>query len=978
MEDLAHCFATGPGPEQSQLRQLEQVWQQHASPEQCAQLTQTLTSDYRRQFHCLALGSEYAATWLCRHPEEFLALLTEDAVNRPGTLSDYQALFAALQHVSAAEWDVQIRRIRHRAMCRIIWRDLNWLASTMETTAELTALADAAVNASLEYHYRHLSETLGTPLCPAGKTQPMLVIGMGKLGAYELNLSSDIDLIFAYPRHGDTAGGPKSVSNQEFFIRLGQTLIKSLDAATADGFVFRVDMRLRPYGQSGALASSFAALEDYYQTQGREWERFAMIKARIIANNGDNRYTEELRTLLRQFTYRRYVDFSAIEALRNLKHLINKEVKRRRLQDNIKLGRGGIREVEFIAQAFQIIRGGRDTELQDRRLLHVLPLLVRLNCLPRGADQALCEAYLFLRNVEHALQAWQDKQTQQLPATPDGQLRLARVMGFADWLQFVEQLDRHRDCIHEQFSAMIAEPGSTDTAADQPGVLWGDLWDLNQSDQHELVSELARLGFEDPQAAIDILRQDLLTAPSIMAMSATGRERLNLLMPLLLQRLSLGQHPTQTLTRLIQLLTAIARRSVYLTLLVENPGALEQLVTLSEASPWIANRLAGQPALLDELLNPVALYTIPGRQELAQELRSELLRVDDNDLENQMEALRYFHHSHALQVAACEVTGRLPLMKVSDYLTELAEVILEFTLQMAWRQMVDRHGLPGGETTGQPRFVIAGYGKLGGIELAHGSDLDLVFIHDTDANSQTTGDAEGRRSIDNLTFYMRLGQKIIHLLTTITPSGQLYEVDMRLRPSGNSGLLVTSLNGFRKYQQESAWTWEHQALVRARVVAGDAELAAQFSTIRHEILAQPRDEQSLKADVIDMRRKMRDQLGSNARQQAEGRFHLKQDAGGIVDIEFMVQYAVLAWSYTHPQLTRYPDNIRILESLLAADRLSAQEVNQLIEAYKAFRSIGHRLTLQQQPAVIDDNSAEPHRDNVIRIWQTMLGSASTT
>lgn len=978
MEDLAHCFHPDPETDLPLLRQLESVWQQHASPEQSRQLAQAMTPGYRRQFHCVVRGSEYAATWLCRHPDALLALLIDDAVSRPADISDYQTLFTAQQHATPREWDVRIRHIRHRAMCGIIWRDLNRLVSTMETTAELTALADAAVSVSLDYHYRLLTESLGTPVCPAGKLQPLLVIGMGKLGAHELNLSSDIDLIFAYPRHGETTGGPRSVSNQEFFTRLGQTLIKSLDAATADGFVFRVDMRLRPYGQSGALASSFAALEDYYQTQGREWERFAMIKARIIANNGDHRYSDELHALLRQFTYRRYVDFSAIEALRNLKHLINKEVKRRRLQDNIKLGGGGIREVEFIAQAFQIIRGGRDTELQDRRLLHILPLLVRLNCLPAGSDQSLGEAYLFLRNVEHALQAWQDKQTQQLPAAPDDRLRLAQVMGYTDWSQFIEELDRHRDCVHEQFSAMIADPAASDSTAVKPGMLWGDLWDLNQADPHDLVNELAHLGFEDPGAAIDILRQELLTAPSIMAMSATGRERLNLLMPLLLQRLSLGQQPTQTLSRLVQLLTAIARRSVYLTLLVENPGALEQLVTLSEASPWIANRLAGQPALLDELLNPVALYTIPARQDLAQELRSELLRVDDDDLENQMEALRYFHHSHALQVAACEVTGRLPLMKVSDYLTELAEVILEFTLQMAWRQMVARHGLPGGETSGQPRFVVVGYGKLGGIELAHGSDLDLVFIHDADANGQTSGDAEGRRSIDNLTFYMRLGQKIIHLLTTTTPSGQLYDVDMRLRPSGNSGLLVTSVNGFLKYQQESAWTWEHQALVRARVVAGDEELASRFSAIRHDILAQARDEQKLKSDVIEMRRKMRDQLGSNARQQAEGRFHLKQDTGGIVDIEFMVQYAVLAWSHKHPQLTRYPDNIRILENLLAADRLSAQEVNQLIEAYKAFRSIGHRLTLQQQPAVIDDNSAEPHRDNVIRIWQSMLGPASTT
>ncbi len=978
MQNLDQCFDV-PGSDlaQANLQRFKSIWEKRASADQSAALLQKLSEGHLPRFHRLALGSEYAINWLCHHPDEFLALLDQD-LNTPNTLDAYRLQLSAALTLAPAEWDAQLRRIRNRAMCGIIWRDLNRLVDTMTTTAELTALADAVVAACLDYHYHRLAETLGVPTSHQGHPQPMLVIGMGKLGAHELNLSSDIDLIFAFPRSGETRGVDKPLSNQEFFIRLGQAIIKSLDPVSADGFVFRVDMRLRPYGQSGTLASSFGALEDYYQTQGREWERFAMIKARIMANNGSRKYTEELQALLRQFTYRKYVDFTAIEALRNLKHLINKEVKRRRLQDNIKLGRGGIREIEFIAQAFQIIRGGRDTVLQERRLLSVLPLLVKHRCLPPGLDQALAEAYLFLRNVEHALQAWQDKQTQQLPTDATACLRLALVMGFADRESFLAELDRHRDRVHEQFSAMIAEPRSSDARPGGPTLLWRDLWSLSDADQQDLVAELTKLGFEQPEAAIAVLRNDLLVAPAVVAMAATGRERLNQLLPLLLQRLSRSQDPTRTLTRLVKLLTAVARRSVYLTLLIENPGALDQLVTLSEASPWIADRLAGHPALLDELLNPAALYTIPTLEELTQELRSELLRVDEHDLEGQMEALRYFRQSQSLQAAACELTGRLPLMKVSDYLTELAEVLLAYVLHMSWQQMVARHGVPAGESATEPNFLIVGYGKLGGIELAHGSDLDLVFIHDADPNGQTAGDAEGNRVIDTLTFYMRLGQKIIHILNANTPSGQLYEVDMRLRPSGNSGLLVTSLTGFRKYQEESAWTWEHQALVRARVIVGPAALATEFADLRHHILTRERDPARLREDVLGMRQKMREQLGSNARQRAEGRFDLKQDTGGIVDIEFLVQYAVLAWSSKHPQLTRYPDNIRILEGLLAADRLDAQEVNHLIEAYKAFRSMGHRLTLQQQPAVIDESSAEPHRQNVIRIWQSVFGSAAET
>ena len=973
MIDLQQCFTL---PEHLAapkfLQSLQDTLLKHATEAQLLNLSESLKGEKLKQFQTVLIGSEFSARLLCENPSWIESLLDSDTTKASDT-DNYQRLS---QHLEADpnEWDRELRRVRNYAMVRIIWRDFNRITDTPSTTYELTRLAETTVQVTLEYHYQRLCNELGTPRDRKGHAQPMLVIGMGKLGAWELNLSSDIDLIFAYPHNGETEGGRSPLTNQEFFSRLGQRIIKSLDTATRHGFVFRVDMRLRPYGQSGALVHNFNALEDYYQTQGREWERFAMIKARVIASNGYEKHTTQLMGILRSFTYRRYIDFSAIDALRNLKQLINREVARRGQHDNVKLGRGGIRELEFIVQAFQIIRGGRDIELQDRRLLHALPLLCQLNCLPPGTDKTLGEAYCFLRDVEHGIQGFQDRQTQELPQDERGQSRLAHVLGFEDWPSFQSALEQHRRHVHEQFQEVIAAPDEdSDDETQQALEEWRGLWLQLPDPSSDFVTALEDFGFDQPERAERLL-VDLLKAPAVVAMHAMGRERLDDLMPRLLYHLSQSDAATETLARLIKLLLSVARRSVYLLLLIENPRALNQLVTLSQASPWIADRLAEHPALLDELLNPDMLYSVPDKMDLAQTLRQQVLRIPSEDLEGQMEALRYFRSAQALQAAACEITGQLPLMKVSDYLTQLAEVILQYVLDLSWQRLVARHGYPDGIVTEAPNFAIIGYGKLGGIELSHGSDLDLVFIHDANPTGQTSGDYEGKRVLDNITFYMRLGQKIIHFLNTQTLSGQVYEVDMRLRPSGNSGLLVSSFSAYRKYQHESAWTWEHQALVRARPIAGNSDLAEQFDQLRREVLAQERPQDQLRKDVLEMRAKMRGKLGSSSKDQAAGRFHLKQDAGGIVDIEFMVQYAVLAWSHNNLELTRYTDNIRILGCLQEFGQLGTQEVQQLIEAYKAFRSIDHRLALQQQPSIVDGKQWETERQNVTRIWHKLFDS----
>ncbi len=870
----------------------------------------------------------------------------------------------------------RLRRFRNRQQVRIIWRDLNRQASLAETCSDLSDLADACIDGAYQWLYPRHCEQFGTPIGRrSGQPQHLVILGMGKLGAHELNLSSDIDLIFGYPEGGETEGVKRSLDNQEFFIRLGQRLIKALDAITVEGFVFRVDMRLRPYGSSGALVLSFNALEQYYQDQGRDWERYAMIKARVVG--GDQAAGKQLLEMLRPFVYRRYLDFSAIEALRAMKQLIQQEVRRKGMSDNVKLGSGGIREVEFIAQAFQLIHGGRDLSLQQRPLLKVLDTLEGQGYLPAPIIAEMKEGYEFLRYTEHALQAIGDRQTQMLPDNDLDRARVACIMGFADWASFHERLMYWRGRIEWHFRQVIADPdeeegGEAETCV---GGEWLPLWEeALEPDMAE--RQLAEAGFREPAAALKRLI-DLRGGNQVRTMQRLGRERLDAFVPRLLAQAVEHADPDLVLERVLPLVEAVARRSAYLVLLTENPGALQRLMTLCAASPWIAEQITRFPLLLDELLNEGRLFKPPLAPELAAELRERLTRIPEDDLEQQMEALRHFKLAHGLRVAASEIAGTLPLMKVSDYLTWLAEAILDQVLALAWRQTVAKYGNSrrADGSLCDPDFIIVGYGKVGGLEFGHGSDLDLVFIHDGDSQAET----DGAKPIDGAQFFARLGQRIIHLLTTQTTSGQLYEVDMRLRPSGAAGLLVSSLAAFQRYQENEAWTWEHQALVRARVLTGCARVAEGFERVRATILERARDLPKLQAEVSEMRAKMRDNLGSRETAAGTGAnafdaatsFDLKQDAGGIVDIEFMVQYAALAWSGQHPELHRYTDNIRILDGLRDVGLLPAADVELLQEAYKAYRSAAHRQALQKQPGKVGGDQFAEERRSVMRLWREL-------
>ncbi|PWV62507.1 bifunctional [glutamate--ammonia ligase]-adenylyl-L-tyrosine phosphorylase/[glutamate--ammonia-ligase] adenylyltransferase [Plasticicumulans acidivorans] len=919
------------------------------------------------RLHELAMvwaASEFVAAACVRRPAMLHELLTGgdlDHAYAPGQLR--QRVDAALLDVSSEDaLGVALRRLRQREMVRIAWRDLGGLAPTAATLGDLTDLADACVDAALgQLHVWEVARH-GEPRDEHGQAQRLVVLGMGKLGGRELNYSSDIDLIFAFPEHGET-DGRRSVSNQEFFLRLGQRLIRALDALTAEGFVFRVDMRLRPFGDSGPLVASFGAFETYYQTQGREWERYALIKARAIA--GDIAAGEQLLATLAPFVYRRYLDFGAFEALRKLKAMIAAEVERKGMQDNVKLGRGGIREIEFIGQAFQLIYGGREPELRVRGILAVLERLALTRRLPEDAVVHLQYAYDFLRRTENRIQAQRDQQTHALPADELARTRLALAMGFADWGRFRDTLDGHRDYVAGQFHAVFSEPEAV-TAAGEEVVDLGTVW-AGQAGELAAVEALRGAGFDDAPQALAALER-LRGSFSCRAMREQGRERLDRLMPRLLTALGKVEQPSRTLDRLLPLLEAIARRSVYLALLFESPVALDQLVTLASASPRITEQLTRFPVLLDELLNPAALYAPPNAAALRAELERMLSRVAADDFESQLITLRQFKQINVLRVAAADISGALPLMVVSDHLTMIAERLLARALELAWADTVARHGHPRCRVDGVERtagFAIIAYGKLGGIELGYGSDLDLVFLHDSSGEEQQT---DGARVLDNPSFFARLGQRLIHILSAPTPAGILYEVDTRLRPSGRAGMLVANVEAFADYQRRDAWTWEHQALVRARPVAGDAAIGARFIAIRQEILARPRDPLELRREVREMRERMRSEHGSRRADE----FHLKQDRGGMADIEFIVQYLLLAHSREEPILARFTDNVRQLAALEATGILSSSDANLLRDAYRRLRRRSHIAKLRDEPSVIHGDELKEYREGAAALWRRLM------
>ena len=908
--------------------------------------------------------SPFVADVCAKHPEWLVELLDFAAPSMPQSYYHQKVSEYVSQAKTEDELAKALRRCRQFHMAAITFSDVLNRQSIDASLLQVSSLANALIQQGYTWLYSSLCSKHGTPVGSHGP-MPMYILGMGKLGGHELNFSSDIDLIFTYPEKGETQGGKKSLEHQQFFTRLAQKLIQALNKVTVDGQVYRVDMRLRPFGESGPLVLHFDAMEDYYQEQGRHWERFAMVKARVI-NSDDSSYEAALQAILTPFTFRRYLDFTTLDALRNMKKLIATEIRRRKLNNNIKLGAGGIREVEFFAQSFQLIHGGREPSLQSKSLLTTLKALEENEIVENEVVEALKQDYLFLRKVEHTLQQYRDQQTQTLPEDEDQRQALIEVMGFPNYAQFLTHLDAVMARIHGHFNELIEESQDAHDPQDSLFSACCDAWQL-QMVEHEFCQTFASYLPPEDASRVQHLLLDFNQNQRRYLLGQRGEDTLNKLIPEILYVLIThnAQGVPYILKRVLGVISAITGRTTYLDLLLENPDVLKQLVRLCERSEWVANEIKRFPLLLDELLTPLYLEQqdtdiVTSKNDYISELRQSLLRVEPDDVEAMMDTWRQFKLCQQLRIAASDISGSLPIANVSDKLTVLAEVVLEQVVHAAWRQISERFGVPNHLTADNSGFAVVAYGKLGGYELGYGSDLDLVFLHNAPREAATTG----AKSIEAQQFYIKLAQRIMHLLNTKTLFGQLYETDLRLRPSGNAGLLCCHLDGFKRYQQEEAWTWEHQALVRARGVCGDKTLLTQFADVRAEILGQPRDKAALRDEVCKMRTKMRQHLLNEKAQKVD----LKQCVGGITDIEFMTQYWVLANASTIPSITRYTDNLRILNEAAQHGVIDDKQAKMLQDAYLALREQYHHLTLADTKYADQTDQLAKLREQVTGYW----------
>jgi glutamate-ammonia-ligase adenylyltransferase len=889
--------------------------------------------------------SRYAQRILESEPARKAELL--QALQSPFSRKEMQAFLDAHSQQIATEENLHrvLRDLRKQVMLRLAMRDISGEADLSEVMSSMTALAEVTINFALKYHENWLTQPdrFGLPRGEHSNTiQHLLVVAMGKLGGGELNVSSDVDLIFVYPEDGET-DGIKSISNHEFFARLGRKLISSLNDYTVDGYVFRVDMRLRPHGENSPLAISFPMLEEYFIKQGREWERYAWIKGRVITVHSDSEAESILmEKMVRPFVFRKYLDFGAYESMRRLHAQLRKEVERREMHDNIKLGPGGIREIEFITQVFQLIRGGRDVDLCIRPTLSVLQRLQKKHQLPEQAATELTDAYHFLRKLEHRLQYLDDQQIQTLPLNPVDQNLIATVMGFPDYASFMQQLDTHRKNVTRLFELIFAAPRKSPTH-DMLAHLWqAETQDISQTEA--ATTQLSTMGFSEPAKISERLRlfyQDTF----YHQLPETSQQHINTLVPMIIEAVAELPPVEITLERMLQLLEKISSQTSYLALLLEHPHTLQRVAELVSISQWASDYLGRHPILLDELLRHDAPHPAPDWNALSNELIYQLNHVNNpkNDvIEWQMDVLRHFQHAQVFRLLVTDLEGSLLLETLSDHLTALADLILDSVLNLAWSGLKKRHRT-------EPAFAIIGYGKLGGKELGYASDLDMIFLYEDNHP-------------DAAEIYTKLGQSINAWLTRHTSAGFLYETDLRLRPNGAAGLLVSSMEAFAQYQREQAWVWEHQALTRARFVAGDQQVGEAFENTRKEILCKSRNLIELKQDILKMREKMLD-----VHPNPTPLFDIKHDRGGIIDVEFIVQYLVLGYASQFPQLTGNIGNIALLKLAGELGLVPAELATQVRTAYREYRRLQHRFRLGGEPELTSAPLSKDKSEKFARI-----------
>ncbi len=884
-------------------------------------------SETAQRFASLALGSDFAVETLLRQPA-LMATLDAPAVPCPELLPEAEA-----------EWPAQLRRWRAAESTRLIWRDVHGLDSVEETLAGSSWIAEQALAAALQATTRQLQARHGVLRNSAGVEQGLVVFGLGKLGGRELNFSSDVDLIYAFAEHG-ISDGERPLDAENYFTRIGQRLAQLLGEVTADGFCHRVDLRLRPFGASGRIALSFSAMEQYYQREGRDWERYAWIKAAPVA--GDRVAGAELLETLRPFVYRRYLDYTALDGLREMKAMIDAEVQKREMADNLKLGPGGIREIEFLVQALQLIRGGREPALRQRSLLAALAALAQAGHLAAATVQGLASAYRFLRRLENRVQMLADQQTHSLPADASSSMRIARSLGYGNVAQLRIDLDRHRSFVAAEFATLLqARRGLVE--ADVLTRYW------QQLPEHGSAATLADAGFAQAEAHHVRLRE-FARSPAVRGLSDRARQRLDHVLPSLIAACASSTSADAALPRGLSLMQSIARRASYLALLDEQPAALARLVDVTARSSLLSDRLAAHPLLLDELLDSRAAGALPDSASIDAQVADQAVALRDADTESSLLAWNELRQSLSFRIALATLAQRQPALASAQQLAHLADGVLHGVLALAVREMHAAHG-----RVGNAGFAVIAYGSVGGRELGFDSDLDLVFLHDARGDEVS----DGARPLDVQRYYARLAQKLVGLLGTVTGAGRLYEVDMRLRPDGAKGVLVASLRSFEEYQQSRAWTWEQQALVRARAVAGDARVCAAFDAVRCAVLARQRDGQALKLEVIAMRRRMRAELDrSNG-----PNFDLKQGEGGLVDLEFLMQERVLACAHAHPHLCALHETRELIEGVAAQQALSGIDAQALLDAHAALLARGLDCTLDQRPriTVLDESLQEARR-----------------
>jgi len=909
-------------------------------------------------------GSDYLDHWAKRQPQWLVEALAAD-------LSHLSANILSIQEkldLSWPEYEVKkfLRHQRHYWSMQIAVADILQQLPIRQICYLQSVLAEQLINCAQDWSYQQTCQQYGVPVSSDGEEQHLLVLAMGKLGGEELNFSSDVDLIFGYPGEGETRIGEdqrKPIENQMFFMRHGQKLISLLSDNTADGFVYRVDMRLRPYGQSGALVANFNALQDYYLEQGREWERFAMIKARIL--QAHPHFREQLVNIIRPFSFRRYIDFSVLESIRQLKQKITAELLRKDTQNNIKLGDGGIRELEFIVQSLQLISGGRHPQLQTKNWWQALEALVQQGLIKEDDAAELRNAYEFLRKLENSLQIHADKQTQDLPETEEQQLKIALLMGYVDWQKVETDLTQHQKVVANFFKGLFQDPKDEHSHNDAIPVLEKLLQGQLESERQASVLEQYTLS-EQTLKELQNFRKEF----SERKIGSRGFARLEQLLPHLVIEASKQKDTNKTLLRCVEVLQGIGRRTAYFEMLAENIPVLEFLVQLVSRSSWLAQQLSIYPSLLDELLFPSNFGKQLTKDNLSNQLQQAMMRIEMSQTEEQLLALSRFKQSSQFKIAAGDLTRRFDISEVSQQLTDLAEVIMEYLLQLAWNEVTSKHGKPRLDASELVTdFLVLGYGKLGGDELGYGSDLDLVFLYQGDPEAMTIVNSTNGKSLELHQFYTRLAQRLVHYLGTRTQQGIMYEVDTRLRPSGRSGMLVSHIDAFDNYQMNEAWTWEHQAIVRARPVAGDHRLKESYLALRKKVLSCDKREH-LGRDVIKMRKKMRDNLDkTDARL-----WDIKQGDGGLVDIEFLVQY----WALKYSRKILEQDSVRVLPfnnvdwlQLLTEKKLLDKDIRDcMMENYRLLRDIANSRALQNQPTLLSKDELTEQRQAIVEVWQS--------